>query len=78
MNGAYAISYDGTYVNNAPNGITHASGESLFFKPWVGVDDFGSILQNDQVAAPNTGTAGAGRHISIRNFAARNIVMQGF
>lgn len=40
--GAYAISIDGLRVDHAFTGVSLGTGESLFYRPWVGVDDIGT------------------------------------
>jgi len=70
-NGGYQMTLDGVHISNSPAGISFGSGESLFWRPWVGVDDIGTLVQNG--ASPLPGTAAAGRPITLRNITARSI-----
>src|SRR5581483_2441702 len=42
FNGAYGIVVDGLYAANMTSAFAAGTGESLFFRPWVGVDDVGA------------------------------------
>jgi hypothetical protein len=70
-NGGYNFLFENVSVSNAPTVIGCSTGESAFFRPWVGVDDLGSLPQNGQ--SPLTGTAAAGRTITMRNVTGRQI-----
>lgn len=64
FNGGYNILVDGLHVSSAPQACGFGSGESLFFQPWVGVDDIGSITPN-------------GRSITLRNITGRLLTGHG-
>lgn len=64
FNGGYNITIDGMHLTSMPLGCSFGSGESLFFQPWVGVDDIGSIIPN-------------GRTIHLRNIVGRQITEHG-
>ena len=42
FNGAYGIVVDGLYAANMTTAFAAGTGESLFFRPWIGVDDTGA------------------------------------
>lgn len=71
MNGAYNISIDGIHGSNLGQVVSFGTGEASFLNPWVGQDDIGSLAQNGQ--PPMTGTAAAGRQISLRNVVGRQV-----
>ena len=64
FNGGYNILIDGLYVNGMASACEFSSGESLFFNPWSGVDDIGSVEPN-------------GRLIRIRNVVGRALTQNG-
>lgn len=61
INGGYGISIDGIYVDRAAGVIGFGVGESLFFRPWAGVDD-GPVSQ---------------RTVSARNIVGKGITSSG-
>lgn len=71
MNGAYNISMEGVHGSAVPNVVAFGTGEAAFFRPWVGVDDIGALAQNGQ--SPLTGTAAAGRAITLKAITGRAI-----
>jgi hypothetical protein len=66
-NGGYGWELDGISASNCGAIVGCSTGESMFLKPWVGVDDFGSLTQNGLT------TAAAGRWIVMRNIKGRQI-----
>lgn len=63
MNGAYGVTIDGIMVSAAAGIASFGPGEGLFFNPWTGQDDIGTLTQS--------GTGGARRWIRLRNIKGR-------
>jgi hypothetical protein len=74
MNGAYGITVDGLRVNGAQGLVDFGAGESSFYRPWVGVDDIGSIVIS---ANPGAASIPCGRYITLRNLTGRGITGSG-
>jgi hypothetical protein len=79
--GAYNCLIDGLYVNGAAAAFNGTSGESLFYRPWAGVDEVGAkrtIALRNIVAQSIAGTAltlGGAQRAAHGYLAARNLAV---